>query len=1319
MSIFKKFNLATKIAIGFGAVIMLLMFTILFGYNGLNKISEDFSHYRKIAKNDVLAADIQTNLLENEINFKNFIVTGEISAQKEFEKNFRHMEELIYEAKNNIQDKERDTKIDLILKYTQEYKEGFQEIVDYQDRRNTIVLDILTKKGTELEENLAKLMESSFEYNDEEDLYAMMEAQRHFLLARLHVGKYLEDNKDNFADVVINEFSEMDIRLEYLNEVISDEGRQELIDLINKDKEDYINSFKDVISLIKNTNERINRLNDIGLEISNTAEEIKQSIIEEQSTFGPKVKSTNDKAIVIMLALSFVAIILSVLVSIKIIRMVVFPVKTVTDTFKGFSEGEANLKVRLKANSVDEIGKMASYFNKFMDKLEIIMNESEKQNWLKTGQSELNEKIRGEQDITSLTYNIIAYVCKYLNAQVGAFYLKTDDDTFKMVSSYAYKKRKNLTNEVKDGEGLVGQCALEKQTIVLSNVPHDYITINSGLGEAVPRNIMVTPCIYHEELNCIIEIGSFYKFSDPQIEFIETISEIIAISINTAESRTKLKELLDKSLKQTEELQLQQEELRQTNEELEEQAKALKESEASLQEQQEELRVINEELEDQTEGLKKQRDEINRKNEELERAQKEIEEKAIDLESANKYKSEFLANMSHELRTPLNSILILSKLLSDKQAKTTITEKDLEFANTIYSSGNDLLDLINDILDLSKVEAGKMEVNLENMNLSELVYDIERSFRQIAIEKGLDFKTNILNGLPEYIYTDPQRVKQIVNNLVSNSFKFTEKGGITVNISRPAPDEIENNSIDHKTAIKISVIDTGIGIPKDKQKLIFEAFKQSDGTISRKYGGTGLGLSISKELTKLLGGSIILESKEGKGTNFAIILPEKLPEKHEFGKEKHSNKQKQQDLINKSDEEVAVTKVTDMKVSNQEIKDDEKILNSHERCLLIIEDDPSFSQILIELANEKGFKCLKAENGETGISLAAKYKPNAIILDIGLPGIDGWEVIKKLKENSSTKNIPVHVMSGYEDEDIVESKQGIVGYLKKPVGLDKINEIFQNIEYINEKPFNNLLIVEDNKSQRYSIKELFSNKGVQTKEVDTGEKAYNLLKSESFDCMILDLGLRDMSGLELLKNLRKNNLLQIPVIVYTGKELSREEEAKLQKYAKTIIVKGPRSMERLMSEVSLFLHSITVKTAYEKSDITRMNFENDDGLSGKKILIIDDDMRNVFALSSVLEEKNIKVVVGKNGKEGIAKLNDNPDTDLVFMDIMMPEMDGYTAMREIRKIEKYQDIPIIALTAKAMKEDRNKCIEAGANDYLTKPVDIQKLISLVRVWLHK
>ncbi len=1017
-----------------------------------------------------------------------------------------------------------------------------------------------------------------------------------------------------------------------------------------------------------------------------------------------------------MLSISLVAIVLSVLISIWIIRIVVFPVKTVTNTFKGISEGEADLNVRLKVNSNDEIGEMSNHFNKFVEKLNTIMNESEKQNWLKTGQSELNEKIRGEQDIIGLGRNIITYLANHLDAQVGALYVKTDTNHFKMISSYAYKKRKNLFNEIEVGEGLVGQSVLEKQMIVITNVPDDYITVNSGLGESTPNNIVVAPCLYNDEVKCIIELGSFKDYTDVELEFIEEICEIIAISINSAQTRLKMQDLLQKSLKQTEELQLQQEELRQTNEELEEQTQALKESEGRLQEQQEELRVINEELEERTKSLEKQKEEINKKNTFLEMAQIEIEQKAQDLERANKYKSQFLANMSHELRTPLNSILILSKLLSEKQDNTPLTQKELDFAKTIHSSGIDLLKLINDILDLSKVESGKMDINLENVNIRDIVNDIEQSFRQIAINKGLRFSIDVFEGLPKNFYTDSQKVKQIIKNLLSNAFKFTEQGEVSVKVDRPVLEEMLDSSIEHKNAIKISVTDSGIGIPNDKKELIFEAFKQSDGTISRKYGGTGLGLFISKELTHLLGGQIYLTSEYGKGSTFAIIIPERLVDGQENNKSLIACTQEDLNRVEEKRDQILKEQAV-VSVVRDNLKEDSTKSILEDKTLLIIEDDPEFAQMLFDLAQEKGFKCLIANDGETGIQLAINFRPKAIILDIGLPDINGWEVIEKLKEIPNTSKIPVHVISGYEN-NIDEMTSGIIGYLTKPVSIDKLNDMFQNIDVSNGKSFKKVLIVEDNNDQRFSITEFISKTGILTKAVASGEETYELLKKESFDCMILDLGLKDMSGFDLLDKLKTENLLDIPVIIYTGKDLLPEEDAELQKYAETIIIKGPQSMERLMAEATLFLHSVNSKISDDKCKIVKMDYEKENVLSGKKILIVDDDMRNVFALTSVLEEKSIEVIVGRNGKEGIQKLIDNPDTDLVLMDIMMPEMDGYTAMREIRKIEKYRKLPIIALTAKAMKEDRNKCIGAGASDYLIKPVDTNKLISLLRVWLY-
>jgi len=1020
--------------------------------------------------------------------------------------------------------------------------------------------------------------------------------------------------------------------------------------------------------------------------------------------------------------------------------MVVVPVKTVTDTFKDISEGEADLGVRLKVDSKDELGDMANYFNLFMQKLEVIMTENKNQTWLKTGQTELNEKIRGDLDLRALGNMIISYMAKYLNAQIGAIYLLPEDNTtLKMMGSYAYSRRKNLSNEIIIGEGLVGQAALGKQTIIITNVPDDYIKVNSGIGESVPRNIIVAPCTFNDKVKCVLELGSLQEITDIQQQFIEQIGESIAIAIHFTEARSKMKMLLDKTLEQSEELQVQQEELRQSNEELEEQARALKESEARLQAQQEELRqsneeleeqakalkeseanlnaqqeelrVINEELEERTKSLELQKNDISIKNKHLESAQKEIVNKAKDLQVASKYKSEFLANVSHELRTPLNSILVLSQLLANKTDNSPLTDKQLEFAKTIYSSGTDLLKLINDVLDLSKIEAGKMDVNYESLNLEEFLDYVERSFGQIALDKGLKLTINLDEQLPESILTDIQRVQQIINNLVSNAFKFTKEGGVTINVSRPNRVDFPNLEMDYAKSIGIAISDTGIGIPTDKQSFIFEAFRQSDGTTSREYGGTGLGLSISKELAQLLGGTIGLKSEEGRGSTFVLILPEGLIIPKDF-------EQVAVTVQQTSNEPKDITRLIESATSEVNSKELGSTINLSDKMLLIIDDDQNFSSILADLAHEKGFTCLTSKDGETGIPLAIKHKPKAILLDIGLPGISGWEVIEELKNHIETRDIPVHVISGNENSTTDDSEKGIVGYLRKPLSVEKINDMFQRLETSEEKSLKKLLIIAGDEIQKTAIAEVVGNKRIVVSTVDTGQEAYNLLKTERFDCIILDIKLRDMSGYELLAKLRDEKD-QVPIIIYTDKDFIRDDEEIFRNYSDSIIIKGSRSMERLVAEASLFLHGVDSKIADKKQKVTKKYQEQESSLKNKKILIVDDDMRNVFALTSALEEKSMIVIIGKNGREGIEKLHKNQDIDLILMDIMMPIMDGYAAMKEIRKEEKFRKTPIIALTAKAMKEDKTKCIEAGANDYLTKPIELDKLISLLRVWLYK
>lgn len=1022
-----------------------------------------------------------------------------------------------------------------------------------------------------------------------------------------------------------------------------------------------------------------------GKQQMDNSRKILQDIVKEEQelleTRYNNLLKMEKQTVILLFVGGILATLLTIIISILIVRMIVNPIVTVTNTFKEISEGDADLDVRLKANSKDELGNISRYFNTFMTKLTEMILDNKNQSWLKTGEAELNEKTRGEQDIVTLSTNIITYITKYVNAQVGVVYIKTKDDTFNIFGSYAHDRRENLSKEIKLGEGIIGQAALEKQTIVITNVPENYIKIASGIGEGAPRNILVTPFIYENEVLGVIELGSFNEFTQLQLRFIEQISSSIAITIHSSEVRLKMKELLHKTMEQSEELQSQQEELRQNNEELEEHTKSLKKSEAHLKNQQQELSVVNAEL----------------------------EEKAKALEITSKYKSEFLANMSHELRTPLNSILVLSQMLVGNKDNVSLSAKQLEFAKTIHSSGGDLLKLINDILDLSKVEAGKMEVNFEKMYFSELAGYVDRLFRTVATQKGLQFKVEIEEGIPDNILTDTQRVQQIVNNLLSNAIKFTNNGEITMTVH-----SVKENGIlkfDGKTDkfIGISITDTGIGVSKDKQALIFEAFKQSDGTTSRKYGGTGLGLSISKELAGLLGGSIHLVSEREKGSTFTLILPCKVDEEKFLAVDISGVK-------NTGQEEIILV---NSEISDTKNNDDRHIINALEKYILIIEDDKNFASILVELAHEKGYKCLIAENGATGIELALKYKPDAILLDIGLPDISGWKVVEKLKGNKDTENITVHVISGGDYHNSKEKVNSVLGYLKKPVSVESLDVVFMGIQNNILKPLKKILIVDENSDDGGSIAQVLCEKGFQITLLDSGKEAYSLLKTELFDCLIMDLKLKDISGFQLLAELEKENIENLQIVIYTENELSRQDELELQKYTQSIIIKGTRSAERLVSEVSLFLHDLDSKIEEKKIKIVKSQHEKEDALNNKKILVVDDDMRNIFALTSVLEEKGIKIVIGRNGEEAIKKLYENLDIDLILMDIMMPDMDGYTAIRAIRKQEGFHKTPILAITAKAMKEDKQKCIDAGADDYLSKPIDMDKLISLLRVWLYK
>jgi len=1005
-------------------------------------------------------------------------------------------------------------------------------------------------------------------------------------------------------------------------------------------------------------------------------------------------------------------------------------------------------------------------------KLAEATTKNAEQNWLKTGQTQLNDQTRGDQDMVKLAKNIISFLTTYLGVQVGLFYrLKESEQpeqpsSLQVIASYAYTASDNIPNKFLVGEGLVGQAALERKMLSRTHTPDEYTPIiQSGLAKAVPCHVLILPFLYEDAVKGVIELGSSEAITDIQWEFLEQAMPNIGIAINTAESRTKMQELLEQSQQQTEELQSQseelqsqqeemqqineelqtqreelqhkQEELQQRNEELQSQAEELQSQSEELQTQQEELKQTNEALEERSKELEQQKDDAQQKNIALEktqtdmkRAQVALETKAQQLELASQYKSEFLANMSHELRTPLNSLLILAQLLAENKAGN-LTDKQVKYAQTINSSGSDLLKLINEILDLSKVEAGKMEVSVEDVSLTELMETVEQKFRPLALDKGLAFHIKVANDLPAMLHTDAQRFQQVLNNLLSNAFKFTTDGEIKLTLRYARSEEMSQLSFEAAQTIAISVTDTGIGIPTDKQQLIFEAFQQVDGTTSRRFGGTGLGLSISIQLAKLLGGEIQLHSEDGKGSTFTLYLPEKLSSAVQ--KFRSSAVQETKVLeVSKTDKpftaltsgETAGEIVTQVAPApekpTEEIVDDRALLTTDSKSLLIIEDDRKFSGLLMELAQEKDFKCLIAEDGKTGLNLAQQYKPHAVILDVGLPQLDGWTVLERLKDNPDTRHIPVHFISAADHHSLEAKKRGAIGYLHKPVNLEQLGETFQQIEQFLSKTMKNLLVIVDSEPHQQQILELVGGETVQTTLAATTAVALQHLKKAAFDCIILDMEIEQSSGLKLLEQMQQQEgFCQIPLIVYAGRELTASEEASLLECADHLTVKTVSSPERLLDEATLFLHQLEANLSKDKQNLLRMVHDKEAILTNKKVMIADDDIRNTFALTTFLEDKHMEVVVGNNGKEALELLEEHSDVAIVLMDIMMPEMDGYEAMRQIRAQPRFRKLPIIALTAKAMKGDKGKCIEAGANDYLSKPVDTEKLISLMRVWLYR
>ncbi|WP_460123652.1 response regulator [Pseudomonas sp. S2_C03] len=928
----------------------------------------------------------------------------------------------------------------------------------------------------------------------------------------------------------------------------------------------------------------------------------------------------------------------------------------------------------------------------------------EKQAWLRNGQTELAEQVLGQLSLNLLGRNILQFCAQYLGTAVAALYVREEHGGLKRIATYGFSREQEaLEQHIYSDEGIVGQVAQQARLIRLDSVPQDYFKVSSGLGEGLPHSVLVVPTSDDKRVNGVIELGFLRPLDDRDVELLELIAGNIGTSIEAARYRQRLQEVLAETQQLNEELQVQQEELKTANEELEEQSRVLKESQAHLETQQVELEQTNEQLAEQAQTLADQRDAMDLKNSELNQAQAQLEERAEELQRSSKYKSEFLANMSHELRTPLNSSLILAKLLAENPQENLSAEQ-VKFAESIYSAGNDLLNLINDILDISKVEAGKLEVRPETTSVARLVDGLRSMFEPMAADKRLEFRIDVQPGSPTTIFTDRQRLEQVIKNLLSNAVKFTEQGSVSLTVASQPHD-----------GIAFVVRDSGIGIAADQQESIFEAFRQADGTTNRRYGGTGLGLSISRDLAALLGGSISVTSAPGQGSVFTLVLPQEYVESGDAP----ATPLRVAPVASMPSAPAALPAARVTEVQIPRFEDDRTMAPFKTRCILVVEDEPNFAHILYDLAHELGYQCLVAHGADEGYELASDFIPDAILLDMRLPDHSGLTVLQRLKENAETRHIPVHVIS-VEDRVEAAMHMGAIGYAVKPTTREELKDVFGRLEAKLTQKVKRVLLVEDDDLQRDSIARLIGDDDIEITAVGLAQDALDLLRTHIYDCMIIDLKLPDMLGNDLLKRMSTEEICSFPpVIVYTGRNLTRDEEAELRKYSRSIIIKGARSPERLLDEVTLFLHKVESKLSHERQTMLKTARSRDKVFEGRKVLLVDDDVRNIFALTSALEHKGAVVVIGRNGREAIEKLNEVEDIDLVLMDVMMPEMDGFEATSLIRQDPRWRKLPIIAVTAKAMKDDQERCLQAGANDYLAKPIDLDRLFSLIRVWLPK
>ncbi|KRG64637.1 hypothetical protein ABB27_16200 [Stenotrophomonas terrae] len=1012
------------------------------------------------------------------------------------------------------------------------------------------------------------------------------------------------------------------------------------------------------------------------------------------------------KAHDVSLALLVIGFIIIIVTLWLISRVIVAPINRLTDKMTRLANDDLDIEIN-GLGRADEIGEMA----RAMDVFRRNSVASREANWIKLSVGEVGAELQTAQTPDEYAQALVSQIAPRIDAPIGVFFAWDEQQQkLHLQGSYGFQRRKHLGLQYGLGDGLIGQAALERKRISVQQVPDEFFGVHSALGEAQPRHLVAVPLLLKDRLLGVFEFGTFGHFNATQEAFVDGVLPTVALGLDNIRRADETQLLLDHTRAQAEQLQrsqitlqTQEEELRATNEELqgktvelEEQAQRLSASEEELRVQAEELQASNEELRQKTEVLNEQKDV-------LQVLQRETEFKAQELARASQYKTDFLANMSHELRTPLNSLLILSKELAENESGHLDVE-EVEAAAVIHDSGSNLLRLINDILDLSKIEAGKMDVHREEVRVDAITREVTRHFRHMAMENRLEFAIDVDPSMPEALVTDRSKLQQVLNNLLGNAFKFTREGSVTLRMAiADAAMLTRIGAASDEQHVALTVRDTGIGIPEERLDSIFEAFEQVDSSTSRHYGGSGLGLAIARRLAQLLGGQLVVDSEQGKGSSFSLVLP-LLSAGLTSAMAASQAASEHRPAPTPGPARVATAQLIDW------IPDDRHAIAAGETVILTVEDDPAFARILVDLIRRKGHRALAAADGESGLELARRYRPTGILLDVMLPGMDGWSVLQHLKHDPVTAAIPVHFISAV-DEAAKGVALGAVGYLTKPVDRKALVAAFDHLLDVAGKIVRKLLLVDDDPDSRLALTRLLQADNVEIDQVASGEEALERIATHSYDCIVLDLNLGGISGIEFLE--KAATLVAVPpVVIYSGQDLSREDSLKLRQYTDSIVIKGQRSPERLLDEVSLFLHSIGSRGANATPS-------DDNNLGGRQVLLVDDDMRNLFALSKSLRARGVNVSMAQDGYKALQQLQENPSIELVLMDIMMPGMDGYETTREIRKLPEWSNLPIIAVTAKAMHGDRDKCLDAGANDYLTKPVDLDKLLSMMRVWLQK